>query len=65
MNVLLEFDHILNKMAESLGAKVGPLHTRPPRPDEFGMTPEISDVQSVAQEMSNCSHIVVLTGLSK
>ena len=35
---------------------------RAPRPDEFDMTPEISDLDTVTDEIAKMNHIVVLTG---
>jgi len=52
----------MHKMIEKLSGKVGPLHMRPPQSGDLQMTPEISDVQSIAQEIMSFSHIVILTG---
>ena len=35
---------------------------RAPRPDEFDMTPEISDIDTITDEVAKMEHIVVLTG---
>jgi len=35
---------------------------RAPKPDEFDMTPEISDIDTITDEIAKMNHIVVLTG---
>jgi len=57
-----EWDKVLKKVTDNLASKIGPIHMRAPRPDEFDMTPEITDLDTITDEIAKMEHIVVLTG---